>query len=320
MDLWGLIIMRKNKIIYSLSTRGLYSELFNLCLAMVYARQKNLHIELNTYLWNSRFKSGWIDYFESTIESSNNSFSAQDKVYTNEKPWIGKVYYKPKEFFTFYYRSFLNQIYKIVHPRHLLTKDIFKEMRSSDFIYNALGDNAFNLMESSFKQIYILNPKTKDLIKQRIRELEIPDDYIGVHIRRGDKITSKEMNYIHNQKYVKAIVDHKMLSNNIYIATDDTGVINSLKTELESLGFIVYYNLQNDSKGFDEAVFNQTAKQHRYKETINVLLDMEILTHSKFFIGTYTSNLSRVVPFYLGIDHCISLDNEWNIINSINGL
>ena len=58
--------MRKNKIIYSLSTRGLYSELFNLCLAMVYARQKNLHIELNTYLWNSRFKSGWIDYFESS--------------------------------------------------------------------------------------------------------------------------------------------------------------------------------------------------------------------------------------------------------------
>ena len=312
--------MKKNKIIYSLSTRGLYSELFNLCLAKVYAQQKDLLLELNTYLWNSRIKSGWLDYFEQTLKISNNPFSAQDKVYTNEKPWIGKIYYNPKEFFTFYYRNFLNHIYKIFHPHHLLTKDIFEDMRSKSFINETLGKNAFNLMKSSFKELYKLNFETSNLIKQKIKELNIPDDYIGVHIRRGDKITSKEMNYIHNQKYINAIVDHKASSNNVYIATDDTNIINDLKTELESKGFTVYYNLQNDSKGFDETAFNQADKQYRHKETINVLLDMEILTHSKFFIGTYTSNLSRVVPFFLRQEQCISLDNDWNIINSKNGM
>lgn len=312
--------MKKNKIIYSLSTRGLYSELFNLCLAIVYAQQKDLLLELNTYLWNSRIKSGWLDYFEQTLKISNNPFSAQDKVYTNEKPWIGKIYYNPKEFFTFYYRNFLNHIYKIFHPHHLLTKDIFEDMRSKSFINDTLGKNAFYLMKSSFIELYKLNFETSNLIKLKIKDLNIPDDYIGVHIRRGDKITSKEMNYIHNQKYIKAIVDHKALSNNVYIATDDTNIINDLKTELESKGFTVYYNLQNDSKGFDENAFNQADKQYRHKETINVLLDMELLTHSKFFIGTYTSNLSRVVPFFLRQEQCISLDNDWNIINSKNGM
>ncbi len=312
--------MKKNKIIYSLSTRGLYSELFNLCLAIVYAQQKDLLLELNTYLWNSRIKSGWLDYFEQTLKISNNPFSAQDKVYTNEKPWIGKIYYNPKEFFTFYFRNFLNHIYKIFHPHHLLTKDIFEDMRSKSFINDTLGKNAFNLMKSSFIELYKLNFETSNLIKLKIKDLNMPDDYIGVHIRRGDKITSKEMNYIHNQKYIKAIVDHKALSNNVYIATDDTNIINDLKTELESKGFTVYYNLQNDSKGFDETAFNQADIQYRHKETINVLLDMELLTHSKFFIGTYTSNLSRVVPFFLRQEQCISLDNDWNIINSKNGM
>ena len=312
--------MKKNKIIYSLSTRGLYSELFNLCLAIVYAQQKNLLLELNTYLWNSRIKRGWLDYFEPTLNISNNPFSAQDKVYTNEKPWIGKIYYNPKEFFTFYYRNCLNQIYKVLHPHHLLTKDIFEDMRSRSFTNDTLGKNAFNLMESSFKELYKLNFETSNFIKLKIKDMNIPDEYIGVHIRRGDKITSKEMNYIHNQKYIKAIVDHKALSNNVYIATDDTNIINDLKTELESNGFNVYYNLQNNSKGFDETAFNQADKQYRHKETINVLLDMELLTHSKFFVGTYTSNLSRVVPFFLRQDQCISLDSDWNIINSKNGM
>ena len=94
--------MKKNRIIYSLYTRGMYSELFNLCLAIVYANHNQKKLKVNTWLWNSRIKKGWEDYFEPTLACSNNPFSAQDKVYTNEKPWFGKIYYKPKEFFSFY--------------------------------------------------------------------------------------------------------------------------------------------------------------------------------------------------------------------------
>ena len=92
--------MKKNRIIYSLSTRGLYSELFNLSLAIVYANHCQKHLKLNTWLWNSRIKKGWEDYFDATLDYSNNPFSAQDKVYTNEKPWIGKIYYNSFHFIT----------------------------------------------------------------------------------------------------------------------------------------------------------------------------------------------------------------------------
>lgn len=312
--------MKKKRIIFSLSTRGMYSELFNLCLAIVYAHHHQMDLKLNTWLWNSRIKKGWEDYFEPTLDCSNNPFSAQDKVYTNEKPWMGKIYYKPREFFTFYYRQILNSIYHILHPYHLLTKDIFENMRSKEYIYDILGKNAFSLMAASFQQMYILNNNTKEKLRERINYIGIPCGYIGVHIRRGDKITSKEMQEIHLDKYVNAIISHKEISSNVYISTDDTSIIKRIKDKLHSFGFNIYYNSLNNSTGFIEAEFNSASKQKRQEETLNVLLDMEVLVRSKFFIGTYTSNLSRVVPFFLGLDKCISLDNDWNIINSMNGM
>ena len=175
-------------------------------------------------------------------------------------------------------------------------------------------------MASSFKQMYRLNNNTMNHLKQRIGDLRLPDNYIGVHIRRGDKITSKEMQKIHLDKYVNTIINYKGISTNIYIATDDTSIINDIKGKLCTHGFNLFYNSKNNSQGFNEADFNHSSKQARQEETLNVLLDMEVLIHSAFFIGTYTSNLSRVVPFFLGLDKCISLDNDWNIINSMNGM
>ena len=312
--------MRKNKIIYSLSTRGMYSELFNLCLAIVYAHHHHLSLKLNTWLWNSRIKKGWEDYFEPTLDCYNSPFSAQDKVYTNERPWIGKIYYKPEEFLSYYYRLILNNIYLILHPSHILTKEIFVDMRSEEFIHNNLGKDAFSLMATSFKQMYQLNQNIRNLLRQRIDALKLPTDYIGVHIRRGDKITSKEMQEIHLDNYVNTILKHKSIGSNVYIATDDTSIINDIKEKLCPHDFNIFYNYLNKSNGFNETNFNNSSKLSRQEETLNVLLDMEVLIHSKFFIGTYTSNLSRVVPFFLGLDKCISLDNDWNIINSMNGM
>ncbi len=312
--------MNKTTIIYSLSTRGLYSELFNLCLAKVYAQNKRLSLRLNTYLWNSRIKKGWQDYFEPTLECSNNPLPAQDKVYSNEKPWIGKVYYNPHAFFSYYIRLFLNKLYLILHPTHLLTREIFNGMRSVEFIHDALGKDAFNLMAISFKQMYIINNETKLLIRERTVSLELPDSYIGVHIRRGDKITSQEMQNIHLDKYVNAMVAYKNISPNVYIATDDISIISYIKKRTENQNITIYYNFLNHSQGFNEQNFNHSSLKTRKEDTLNVLLDMDILIHSKFFIGTYTSNLSRVVPFFIGPDKCLSLDNDWNIINSLNGL
>lgn len=312
--------MKKTKVLYSLTTRGLYSELFNLCLASVFCEKMGYKLCINSFYWNAKIEKGWNDYFESIFKCYNNFFSAQDKIYTKEKPWIGKIYYKPKEFFSFYFSKIANGIYLLFHPHTLLTKDVFERMRSDEFINSALGDNAFVMMAESFKKMYLLNSITKQELIGRKLLIDLPDDYIGLHIRRGDKIASQEMNDIHLDRYVDEAIKHRDISRNVFVATDDVSVVDYLIPRFKDYGMKVFYNNLNKSHGHNETTFNQSSKQLRYEETINVLLEMDILVHSLYFIGTYTSNLSRVVPFFLGLDRCISLDNDWHIINSMNGM
>lgn len=306
--------MKKKKIIYSLTTRGLFSELNNLVLAKVYADWHSMELVVNTKNWNARFKEGWNDYFRNTLVCRNDFFTAQLKIYSKEKPWIGKIYYNPKEFFTFYFYYCANAIFIFFHPWTELTKDVFSKLYSTQFLQKELGEACFAKYASAFKSVYKYNDQTAERIRSMRDKLGIPDEYIGVHLRRGDKITSGEMGDIKIETYIDEIRKRKGICCNVYIATDDISVIPYLKRELNKDGFCLFYNKKSNQSGFDERFFNNKTKEERYEDTLNTLLDVDVLIHASFFIGTYSSNISRIIPLYLGLDKCISLDNQWDLL------
>ena len=307
--------MRKIKVIYSLTNRGLYSELFNLALARVYAESFKMVLVIDTRYWNVKIHKGWSDFFESTIECHNDFFSAQLVPYDTDKPWIGKIYYAPKIFFSYYITSIKSEIFKFFHPHTLLSRDVFGKMRSKNFL-NSLGGDCFEQMRASFLALYQPNANVKKQIYEKKKLIGLPDKYIGVHIRRGDKITAKEMQFISLDKYIKLIFELKTISKNIYVATDDVSVIDYLRNKLSLGGFTLFYNNMNTKRGFNENDFNKSSHQEIYHDTLNVMLDMDILIHSCYFVGTYTSNLSRIVPFYIGLNRCTSLDIKWDVLGS----
>ena len=53
----------KKRIVYSLTGRGLFSELSNLALALVYADYNQEELTVNTRNWNARVEKGWSDLF-----------------------------------------------------------------------------------------------------------------------------------------------------------------------------------------------------------------------------------------------------------------
>ena len=63
--------MKKKRIVYSLTGRGLFSELSNLALALVYADYNQEELTVNTRNWNARVEKGWSDYFESVLPNCN---------------------------------------------------------------------------------------------------------------------------------------------------------------------------------------------------------------------------------------------------------
>lgn len=303
--------MKKKRIIYSLTGRGLFSELSNLILAVVYATYNDEELIVNTRNWNARIEKGWNDYFEPTLPDSNSLICSQYRIYAKKKPWWGNIYYNPSAFFRYYTFYVMNRIFLLFHPETELGDDVFIKMRSKEFIEK--HENIRNDYSLNLKRILRFNLKTNNYIQNEKNKLNLPEDYIAVHIRRGDKIVSCEMKEINLDEYVSAIKEKRYVSHNVFIATDDVSVVDNLKSVLTIDGFHVYCNAAVVQNGFDESSFNNKDKQTRYMDTLNMLLDMDIMIHSLFFIGTYSSNVSRIVPLYVGFENSLSLDENWKL-------
>lgn len=302
------------KIIYSLTHRGLYSELVNLALAKVYADKYNYRLLVNSRNWNSKIDNGLSDWFIPYFEETHSILTYQEKIYNNEKPWIGKIYYNPSAFWGYWRERLYNKIYKIFNPTALLSKESFQRMHSGDFLSQYSEGELLNAVSNSFKKFYNYNALTQNNISEKKQYINIPDNYISVHIRRGDKIVTGEMEDINLNIYVDAIRKYRYISNNIYIATDDVTVISYISKKLSDTDIKIYYNKENKLKGFDEKTYNLKSDSVRRDEVLNMLFDMDMMINSSFFIGTFSSNVGCVVAMYLGLDKCHSIDVSWKIV------
>ena len=301
-------------IIYSLTHRGLYSELVNLALAKVYADKYNYRLLVNSRNWNSKIDNGLSDWFIPYFEETHSILTYQEKIYNNEKPWIGKIYYNPSAFWGYWRERLYNKIFKFFNPTALLSKESFQRMHSGDFLSQYSEGELLNAVSNSFKKFYNYNALTQNNISEKKQYINIPDNYISVHIRRGDKIVTGEMEDINLNIYVDAIRKYSYISNNIYIATDDVTVISYISKKLSDIDIKIYYNKENKLKGFDEKTYNLKSDSVRRDEVLNMLFDMDMMINSSFFIGTFSSNVGCVVAMYLGLDKCHSIDVSWKIV------
>ena len=302
------------KIIYSLTHRGLYSELVNLALAKVYADKYNYQLLVNSRNWNSKIDNGLSDWFIPYFEETHSILTYQEKIYNNEKPWIGKIYYNPSAFWGYWRERLYNKIFKFFNPTALLSKESFQRMHSGDFLSQYSEGELLNAVSNSFKKFYNYNVLTQNNISEKKQYINIPDNYISIHIRRGDKIVTGEMEDINLNIYVDAIRKYSYISNNIYIATDDVTVISYISKKLSDIDIKIYYNKENKLKGFDEKTYNLKSDSVRRDEVLNMLFDMDMMINSSFFIGTFSSNVGCVVAMYLGLDKCHSIDVSWKIV------
>ena len=85
----------------------------------------------------------------------------------------------------------MNRIYLLFHPETELGNEVFLKMRSEEFLEKL--EDIRNDYGSALRKILKFNEKTTGYIEERKSEMNLPVDYIAVHIRRGDKIVSREI-------------------------------------------------------------------------------------------------------------------------------
>lgn len=309
----GISFMKIGKmkpvVYYSLTQRGFYSEVMNLILAKIYCDKNDIKLIVNTRNWNSRYKKGWEDYFKPDFDTTNDLISSQYYVDGfGHKLAVGNFLKKPCIELGHLGRCLLNYYFRLT-TRGGLSEDIFFKMRN-DLFLGSLKDCRLEI-ESALIDTYVYNDQLKAEILENKKAIGIyGKSYISVHVRRGDKIATKEMEYIEIEQYLAAIKAKGYLSKIVYIATDDISVVEEIRLGLGEY-YSIFYNTLVSSVGFDADKHNKESRENRYCEAKLAILDVDILLNSEYFIGTYSSNLSRIIPCFKGLDACESLDIPW---------
>ena len=291
--------MKKKKLIYNLGRRGFFSEINNMVIAKIFAEEHNWDFIVNSTYWNCRYNKGLRDYFNPCVAEHNNIFSAQ---MVRTKRFSFSVH-------TIFYIvvGILNYIYCLFHRNVVWGSDVYSLFRDESYLRRITPQKFFSELRGTLPFTELL----QDTFQERISLLGLTEPFLGIHIRRGDKITTGEMADISLSRYIDAIKDtsYKL----IYVATDDYRCVEFMRQHLKPLGYEIKCNPELSGLGFNEGSFNHSAKSARYKETLTLLFDIFILFRASYFIGTYSSNLGRVIPCVLGLENCKSLDNDWFI-------
>lgn len=141
------------------------------------------------------------------------------------------------------------------------------------------------------KYLYKLRPEVTAMLNKRMIEMGFKSPIVGIHVRRSDKVTTREGLFHYLWEYMDKVDEYynqlemkqKVSKRRVYLATDDAGVIQEARTDYPHYEFIVNENAAkkaNDSRYSEESLKG-------------VLLDIHLLSRSDHLICTFSSHICR---------------------------
>lgn len=265
------------KLIHHFGTgNGFYSELNSLLFTTLFCLQNKLRLELYSKDAAFTFGNGWTEYFEPFCPEFKNNF-------------IGKRI--SRDYINNNRDKHICYLYKIV-TRNDILNDIYWYCRSGWFEHShfhipelEINGDIRQAMKVIIPIVYRFNSRYTSIIDRFIQELNLPNKYISIHIRTGDKITERDL--IKPQNYIEKA---KELSDcqNIFIATDDFRVFEELRDNNPDYTF--FTSTSPEDKGNNTELFFATSQENIRRNLIEMFASIEVFLKSELFIGTYSSN------------------------------
>lgn len=291
----------QRKFIHHFGTgNGFYSELNSLLFSTLFCLQNRLRLELYSKDAPFTFGNGWNEYFEDYCPEFKNDF-------------IGKRV--SRDYINNHRNNHICYLYKIITGNDILN-DIYWFCRSGWFEHShfnipelGINGNLRQAMKIIIPIVYRFNEKYTYIINNFIDKLNLPKNYISLHIRAGDKITEREL--ITPQSYLEKA---KSLSicHNIFVATDDYRIFEQLRDDNPDYTF--YTSTSPEETGNDTERLFASSKDTIRNNLIEMFASVELFLHSELFIGTYSSNPGLFVGMQID-NKMIGMDyDRWLIL------
>ncbi len=296
--------IKKTKIFWQLTDRGFGSEILLLAMGILFAEKNKLKFILNSEYSNFTIQNGWSDYFEpfckevkGRLYKKNFHFWESDK-----KTKTKKFRYKIK------LMLFLGADTRLIHEAWpLIWNGNFEKELYSSKKYAYKDASCKKALSVVLSKIFKFNVETTKNINTLISKLNLPSNYLSFHIRRGDKVYGewKEADVIDTKKFANTYTENHN-GEDLYILTDDYSVIIELKKLLPETNIITL--CQPEENGYNNYEFTNSSIEIRSQKIIKLLAEITICKNSKYFIGTYTTNLSRVIALLRDENNCLGID------------
>lgn len=124
--------------------------------------------------------------------------------------------------------------------------------------------------------------------------------YLGLHIRRGDKVSTGEAQSTPVDVYMQTasnyLVENSVDIEGIWVASDEVGILE----EVRDLAEIYFPHISRDNivynSGTKEVITR--SKWQGYSSFVTLVSDLNKLAHSEVFVGSFSSNLGRLVTVF----------------------
>lgn len=294
----------RQKFVFRIGTdAGFFSEFNNMVFAMLYCLQNNIKFVLSSSNNKFTIDKGWRDFFLPFAQETNAAFHVSHNNRGYHHNPSRKNHYKIK---------FLKNIYGI----DFMTQDLWPRFRAPEFWDSKFSIPELGMVDNSIlegAQIIVENiwrhqPRIQEIIDLKKNAINLPKEYIGIHVRSGDKITEHKLFSVDD--YMNKL---KLISNckNIYIATDDYNNVVAIE---QYKGYNIYTLCKEQSNGHVQSNFDSLNKNKKQEALIDLFTDVDILSNSISFIGTYSSNIGMFLGMKKNESVCYCLDfNSWQI-------
>ena len=294
----------KKKCVFTVGhSAGFFSEINNMIFAMIYCLKNQIKFILYTKTANFANTEGWKEFFEPFCKEFGFKII----------PFVNRHTGKPKYSMIKYFNLF-SSIFKFRHGISYLTYDIWIKFKQPEFFHQPveikeLGIAENGCMEASSKLAQMLwrfNDQTKKEVDEIINSINLPEKYLAVHVRAGDKII--EFNkLIKTKTFMEKLKTHSDLKD-VFVFADDYRQVEQLRNEYQDYNF--YSLCQPDEKGYFNTEFQSMDWDIKKKGLLKLFANVEICRNSDFFVGSVQANPDFFITFFMENNFNLLLKDE----------
>ncbi len=281
---------------------GFFSEFNNMVLAILYCLNKEIKFTMYSKKANFALARGWNDFF--------NPFCDESKFFLHSR--YNRRGYQIKN-----QKTFPPKVLKLLTGDDYLTQDIWDSFRSKEFSNTRftipeLELNNSSLLDATKKIISMIwryNPTSRKLVQDYKNSIELPKNFISIHIRAGDK--TLEVNTFNSHQYMEKANELKS-SKKAFVLTDNYSVIEDLKKFYSDWEFFTLCS--PSERGYVHSEFTKMDTSQKYLQHLKLFASLDICAVSDKFIGTYSSNPGMFMGMRMGEVKCTCIDyDSWKL-------